>query len=232
MRPAGSQVPGDAEAIESALRLCDPPGCEILKEADHRVSNALAQLAATLRLKLVDFDSAELGEGRLLLQGVLASLESVSRLHRILATQGAGAPVDLADYLRSVCPPVFEGTQSPVLVEDFESGCLVNADQVQPIGQIVIEAVTNAIKHSRRRAERGSILVSCRAMRSGSVVLEVVDSGQGNAEPFASTSGAGLGFRIMRALASQLGALVDFRSTPLGGCFRLALPRAAGAGHA
>lgn len=132
---------------------------------------------------------------------------------------------DLGEHLRNICTPLETALCGRIeLVQDFPPGCFVRPDQVLPITQIVAEVVTNAIKHACPSGERGVILARCRCDRSGAMWIEIADNGPGLPDSFDSETGGGLGFRLLRALGKQLGAIMAFDSAVSGSRFQLTLP--------
>jgi two-component sensor histidine kinase len=198
-------------------------------EADHRIANHLALLAGYVRLKSTDLarQSAEPSRDsvQLLLQGVGAQINAIARLHRSLAVAPQQANVDLGEHLHGVCTSFVSGVSEAVeLIEDFSAGCAVRSDQILPLTQIVAEVVTNALKHAHADGDAGVILVRCGKDDGGAVLIEVIDDGAGLPETFDPTTGGGLGFRLLRAHARQLGARIAFESASRGLRFRLILP--------
>ena len=215
-----------------ALNTCSD--CGLQKEADHRIANHLALLTSYVHLR-----STELGARteqpsrdhiRLLLANIEAQISAVSRLHRSLAVSGRRS-TNLAVHLHDICAPLTEGLiGKTVLTEDFAKDCDIQAQQVLPVIQIIAEVVTNAAKHAGTTGEAGRIVVRCRKSDAGAVVIEVIDNGPGFPAGFDPYATGGLGFRLVKALASQLGAGISFKTATAperGLTFKLDLPLAA-----
>ncbi len=198
--------------------------CHLLAEADHRIANHLALLAAYVRLKTADLEPGR-DPVRLLLAGVGAQIGAVSRLHRAFAAGGRQTSVDLGEHLHEICTPFAAGLFGAVrLDEDLAPGCIVRPDQILPLVQIVDEVITNAVKHGGRNGEAGAILVGCRRVDTGAVLVDISDDGPGLPPTFDPDVDGGIGFRLLRALGRQLGAFMAFESSDDGLCFRLTLP--------
>jgi two-component sensor histidine kinase len=73
-------------------------------------------------------------------------------------------------------------------------------------------------------------MVDCTTTQAGRLVLTISDDGVGLPEGLDPLNGGGMGFRVMRSLAAEIGAHLDIRSTHLGLSFRLSLPAGAMAG--
>ena len=202
--------------------------CGLLAEADHRIANHLAMLGGYLRLRAAEIgrqdDVPSRESVRLTIETAILQIDAVSRLHRALATHGSRAAADLSAHLHDICSPFASGVFGPIaLVEDFPPTCLVSADQVLPLTQIVAEVLTNAVKHAHRGGAPGGIMVRCARQDEG-LVIEVIDSGPGLPPGFDPDTNGGLGFRLLRGLARQLRGEMSFRSTDLGVRFTLVLP--------
>ena len=214
------------------IGVCDE--CDIVREADHRIANHLALIEGFVRLKAAEMvrrpiDSGGDSDVQLLLESIRAQIGAVARLHRSLAADGKVSP-DLGEHLRNICTPLGIALGGRIeLVQDFPPGCFVRQDLVLPITQIVAEVITNAIKHAYPSGERGLIFARCHGDQSGAVWIEIADNGPGLPDAFDPETGGGLGFRLLRALGKQLGAVMAFDSTVSGLRFQLTLPASSAA---
>jgi two-component sensor histidine kinase len=201
--------------------------CSRIAEADHRIANHLALVAAQAHLRATELNRQPDGLSRdsacLLLLGIEAEISAVARLHRLLSAGGAKASADLADQLHEVCASFNSGLSGAVLLEDLSRGHVVDAERLLPITQIVTEVITNAVKHACPDG-KGAILVRLREAEAGKTVIEVVDHGPGLPPGFDPSRDGGLGFRLVRALAKQIRAVTTFHSSDEGVRFELALP--------
>lgn len=201
----------------------------ITAEADHRIANHLALLMSYVRLKARDLDGLaeepSRDSVRLLLEGVSAQIAAVARLHRYLVSRRGSPRIELGRELHEICAPFAAGLSGAVqIIEDYGPGCVVQPEQALPLGQIVAEVITNAIKHALKGGALGRLRVTCRDDERGGVLVEVADSGAGLPATFDPATDGGLGFQLVRGLSRQVGANVAFDSTGEGLCFRLRLP--------
>ncbi len=208
---------------------CRLQDCSLIAEADHRIANHLALLAGHVRLRAIDLNRRPDASGpdaiRLLLMAVEAEIAAVARLHRKLSRGSARAPADLADELHEVCAPFGSGLSGNVVViENFEAGCTVTADQILPLTQIITEVITNALKHAYADSRGGLLIARLRRVGPALALVEIVDHGPGFPKTFNIATDGGLGFRVVRALAEQLQATASFASSGEGVRFKLTLP--------
>ena len=106
-----------------------------------------------------------------------------------------------------------------MLKTDIESE-LLPTDQAIPIGLIVNELVTNAVKYGFPGEEKGTIMVTLKRL-PGELRLTVADDGKG-LDPGRADSG--LGGRLVDGFAQQLGGRVKRKSDSQGTTVHLILP--------
>ncbi len=193
-----------------------------LKEAHHRIANNLALIAGFVRLQSSQVAKAKralsVAEARMMLDEVGARIETVGRLHHLLAGRLSGGLIDLGEYLTSTCGILSQSVclNRPVKLNCDARPCSIEPERAGLIGLIVTELVTNAVKYAHPARAAGRIDVSCRRPRQGDLILTVADDGVGLPEGFDPGVDGGLGMRVVRSLAEQIGAALDFASSPLG----------------
>jgi two-component sensor histidine kinase len=209
---------------------------DLVAEANHRIANSLTLLVSMVRMQSVSVkkgrETLTRAEVRLLLDGVAARINTISQLHRILAYSGAGGAVSLRPHLREVTDALVAALSSPeqrVRVVHTGSDCIVLMRQVQPIILILAEIFINAMKYAHPTGVPLVMTVDCAPCQNGHLVLTTSDDGVGLPEGF-DAAGGGLGFKVMRSLAVEIGADLQIQSTLLGLSSRLSLPASAMAG--
>jgi two-component sensor histidine kinase len=91
------------------------------------------------------------------------------------------------------------------------------------LGLIVNEALVNSVKYAHPAGVSGFVTVSCRPLYGDSLLVSIEDDGVG-LPPHLGEKGGGLGLRIMRSLAEELGGTLTFRSSPLGLTVQVVVP--------
>ena len=212
-------------------------GCEtclLLDEADHRIANHLAVLAGYVRLKAADCARQTREPTRddmvRLLESIGAQIDSVARLHRALAVGHGTTSPDLAVHLRRTCAPFRESfSRSIAVTEDYEPGCVIRPDQVLPLTQVVAEVMTNAMKYAHPDGGMTKVHVSCHSTPGLGPRITITDDGVGLPDNLGAAASDGMGLRLLRGLARQLGATMEFKSTRRGLDFSITLPAPAAA---
>jgi two-component sensor histidine kinase len=91
------------------------------------------------------------------------------------------------------------------------------------VGLAVSELVMNAVKFAHPAGVAGELLIACNR-RDDLIVIEVTDDGVGLPEGFDPAVDGQFGLQLLRSLAAQLKARLEFHNTELGLRVRLSLP--------
>jgi two-component sensor histidine kinase len=158
-----------------------------------------------------------------LLEELALRVDTIGRLHHALATNSGNDLISLDHLVLEVCSSLrsLSSSASIVLSTDCISGQQVKAAQALPIGLIAVEMMTNAIKYAHPTGIPVRMKVTTGSSGEDSIFVEVEDDGIGLPEGFDSSSDGGLGFRIMRSLAEQIGGDLHFTQDGIGTCCKL-----------
>ena len=151
----------------------------LLQELTHRVKNSLQFIASMVRIEARSHKS---GEGKAALERVSHRITALGQLYSKLSKADTVEAVDAATYLDELCRDLIasvhkEGATSIVLKTDIESE-LLPTDRAIPIGLIVNELVTNAVKYAFPGEAKGTVMVTLKRV-PGKLRLTVADDGQG-----------------------------------------------------
>jgi PAS domain S-box-containing protein len=193
----------------------------LLQELGHRVKNSLQIIVAMINLEARNHKS---GHGKAALERVSHRIAALGRLYSMLGEANSVEEVDAATYLEALCRNLIESVQkengtSIALITDIDSEPLP-IDRAIPLGLIVNELVTNAVKYAFPSETSGTVVVTLKRM-PGELRLTVTDDGRG-ADP--RRAGSGIGGRLVDAFARQLGGQVARESGNTGTIVSLALP--------
>ena len=193
----------------------------LLQELGHRIKNSLQIIVAMVSLEARNQTS---GDGKAALERVSHRIAALGRLYSMLGETNSVEEVDAASYLEALCRDLIESVQkengtSIALKTDIESEPLP-VDRAIPLGLIVNELVTNAVKYAFPSETSGTVLVTLKRI-PGKLRLTVADDGQG-VDPRRADSG--LGGRLVDSFARQLGGQVERVSSKKGTIVCLTLP--------
>ncbi len=184
----------------------------LLQELVHRFKNDLANITAILRLQARDVaDPSARSE-------LIAASERVyvmSRVHQRFARSGDAVSADIREFVLDLCQDLRVGMigARPIILRAEIEHAQFPLSQAIILGLIVNELVTNAIKHAFPNDRPGTITVAFTRARQ-EFCLRVDDDGVGKAA--AGPTSSGLGQRLIRSLASQLGATFEMESFDTG----------------
>jgi two-component sensor histidine kinase len=225
------------ERFEMTVQLvsCDltetPSAAVLIAESNHRIANNLTLIAGLLRLQAGEVTkqgrTLEAREVCLLLEEVGGRIETVGRLHRLLADVDHSDTLDLRQFLHAIAEAAVGSMAiagDVVLAPGLGEACSIPAHQALPVGFIVGEVVTNAVKYAHPSGVKGRIEFGCHPRPEGAVLIQIADDGVGFPEGFDPRTDGGLGMRMVRLLSDQLGASLSFDSSDIGLVMRLLIP--------
>ncbi len=203
-----------------------------LAKADHRIANHLAMLSSYVRIKgrgLTERDKSPTVEDvRCLTRLIVAQIDAISDLHRILSELDNPDTLDLSVPLCGICKAMQAGVAGELdIVMTLDKNCYIALKSILPVTQIFSEIITNAIKHGCNSEGQGTIRVLCYKSTSGTVLVKISDNGPGLADKSNPPGEEGLGLRLINALIRQVGGSVNYSSTSHGLTVRMELPAAA-----
>ncbi|WP_308916959.1 histidine kinase dimerization/phosphoacceptor domain -containing protein [Jannaschia sp. LMIT008] len=177
---------------------------EVLRrEIDHRVKNNLANVAILTRMASRTAVSPETRE-------VLASVERriqvmvelQGELYAGDARPGQDATVDVPSFLGKIAAHLQAMAPDGVSLEADFAPLTLQSRRASALGVLVNELAANSCKHGFPDGRAGCIVLSGAVDGDGLYSITCTDNGVGAMAP---AGGGGLGTRIMRASASQLG---------------------------
>ncbi len=179
----------------------------LMQEVHHRVKNSLQLVRTLLQLQ----GRSATPETRAQLDEAAGRIMTIGAVHQRLYEGGSVAETDAAAYLEALIGDMRAMLADSAGGREFvleAEPIMLTADQVTPLGLIVSELMTNALKYGQ-----GRVLVSLRRVPPG---LEVVveDGGPGFPDSFDLRRKSGLGMRLVAALAKGEEAIRVDRDVP------------------
>jgi two-component sensor histidine kinase len=156
-----------------------------------------------------------------------ARIYAVSLLHKRLYTSGDVRFVSLDEYLSGLLANLEASMQTGghrALLKQQLEPLKLPTDKSVNLGVVATEWVTNAFKYAYPDRP-GEIRVKLRQVGEGAVELVVEDDGVGRNEK-EQPKGTGLGTKIVNAMATGMGARVEYGERHPGTTARLLLPAA------
>jgi PAS domain S-box-containing protein len=180
----------------------------LLIEVNHRAKNSLAIAAAILGLQgRRQPDQAVKG----LFEEAKNRLTAMARVHDLLSKSESSQRVDVSTYITDLCEalrPMTENNDRVRLGAKAEEGIAVDANTAVPLGIVLTELITNAVKYAFPPPKAGTILVHAQRSKPGWVELLIRDDGIG----MSHIREGSLGLGLVRSLVQQIRGEIDIQS--------------------
>lgn len=166
----------------------------LAREIHHRVSNSLQLVHGALSLQLRALDD---GCARTSLEDAAARVLAIAAVHRRLYRGASPVAADGKHYLQGLLDDLrllLPSSGERRLALETEALTL-SADDLSHLGLIVVELVTNALKHGR-----GDVTIAVKP-EAEAIVISVSDQGHGFPANFDPATSLGLGLKIVTSMA-------------------------------
>ncbi len=174
----------------------------LLRELHHRVKNNLQTITSLLSLQV---SRAGDDSQKSALRDLEDRVRAIAMVHSLLHRSSVGQ-VAFGDYAESVCHGLAQtyGLSERIAIHVSPSEITLGPDRAIPLGLILTELASNALKHAFPDDRPGTIRVSMET-RDGTATLHVSDDGIGMPENPAEESGtSSMGLELVGILAEQL----------------------------
>jgi two-component sensor histidine kinase len=193
----------------------------LLQELGHRTKNNLFMVISMLQMQAKLKTNPEV---RGALEKAIARIHAIASAHEHFRPFEHKGRIEMRAYLGQLCAHLANALRDirPIVVNVEATELYLPSEQAVPLGLIVNELVTNALKHAFPDDRPGTVQVTLSF--GPEVVLLVRDDGVGCSLPK-----EGIGTRLTRLLAQQLGASIVWEQPEKGCLVRVsfALPKSA-----
>ena len=183
----------------------------LLKEIHHRVKNNLQIVMGLLQRQSAYIDS---DIALAAIQNSENRMHSIALIHQKLYQSDNLNMVYMPDYVDDFLTYLKDTGDlgSRILFEKQLDDISLHVSQAVPLGLILNEAVTNAIKHAYAQDEPGIIRVLLCQINAEEHLLSICDHGIGLADGFAAEQADSMGMTLMRGLSKQVGGVFELQS--------------------
>jgi len=198
----------------------------LTREMSHRVKNSLTSVVGLLR---VQSHATHSDDVRKALEEAGSRVATIAQVHDHLWRGSRIGFIDLADFMNEFCRRL-RGAAGANVLHCHAEAVLLSADHAIPLGLLINELVSNAVKHAYPERS-GPIEISAREI-AGRLHIDVSDRGVGLPKDFdIDRPRTSLGFRVITGLVRQLqGHLTVTSNDPSGTRFQFELPILPGKG--
>lgn len=186
----------------------------LLKEIHHRVKNNLQIISSLLNLQSSFIDHPGIAQ---LIEDIQGRIKTMALVHEKLYRTNPDA-VDLSDYLSSVADSAAQTLVKPGINIAFDlqkpaEPVSLKIDKAIPIGLLVHEIITNAVKYAFHGRAAGTIHIAVTCGEPGEIGLYIADDGIGApAMESGPASEATFGVELIRLLTDQLDGTMELHT--------------------
>lgn len=197
----------------------------LLRELHHRVKNSLQMVSSLLGLQMRQIADPE---ARRHFGEASRRVGAIALVHDRLHEGDLTGRVEVGQYLRDLCAELersLTGRHGRPVITVATDRVELAIERAVPLALIVNELVTNALKYAYPDGPSdASVSVNLPVEGPGTLRLEVTDRGRGRPSDFDSGRSAGLGMKLVIALAKQLDGRLSFARQVPGAQFAIELP--------
>ena len=188
---------------------------QLLRETHHRVKNNLALVGSLVAIQARKADGIDPGEIR-------ARIQAIGDIHDMMYQQDGKGPVNLVETFRKVLQnaAIIPPERGLLVKTQFEEAIWVDSKLATVMSMVLIEIVTNAVKHAFPERRPGCISGGLSAGNSDMTIV-IGDDGIGIAQAERAS-----GLHISEALVAQGGGSLTLETEPeKGTAYTIILPR-------
>ncbi len=174
----------------------------LLKEIHHRVKNNLELVKSLISLQSAQMEDSPTKEAMIASQN---RVQSMGIIHQKLYQGENLGSIEMKDYFLNLGEGILDtfNAEDKVKIECAMDNLELDVDTAVPIGLIVNELLTNALKYAFPEDKNGTIQISLSQSTPETLTLKVADNGVGKINGLAP-NGTGFGSQLIQLLTQQL----------------------------
>ncbi|HEY5390851.1 MAG TPA: sensor histidine kinase [Hanamia sp.] len=182
----------------------------LMKEIHHRVKNNLQIVISLLNVQSDYLDSPSAINA---IQESRERMQAIALIHQKLYQTDFGNSINMKSYIGEMISYLESFTDSGKIKFDMAIDDLnLDVSQAVPLGLILNEAITNALKYAFPNNSSGDISIQLHRTNDEDIFLKITDSGTGFPENFNFTENKSLGIQLMKLFAEQLDGTLTFEN--------------------
>ncbi len=183
----------------------------LLKEVHHRVKNNMQVISSILNLQS-SYVSDEYA--LTLLKESQNRIKTMAYIHESLYQNKSFTSVNFSDYIETLTKNIIQSyaiSSQNIQLQLNLKKTILNLDSSIPVGLIINELVTNAIKHAFPTNKAGLIIINL-TTENNIVFLEIKDNGQGFNDAVDFKNSPSLGLQLVNTLINQIDGELQFET--------------------
>jgi two-component sensor histidine kinase len=195
----------------------------LMKEINHRVKNNLALISSLIKLQSDELNDKIMLEQYRLLE---SRIGSISLLHEMLYKSDSLKQISVKHYIEELIirlEELHEDSLARVSIESEFVDASFKSATIIPLGLIITELITNALKHAFPEEAEGKISLKL-IHHEEKYILTVSDDGKSISKDFKPAESDSLGLRLVDLLTEQLNGQLELNRDH-GTEFRISWPK-------
>jgi two-component system, sensor histidine kinase PdtaS len=184
----------------------------LLREIHHRVKNSLQTTMSLLNMQSSYLSNTDAIDA---IQNSQRRMHSMSLVHQTLYRSDSIAMINMKTYINELLIYLKESFQKS---EEIKVDLKIQSIELDtaiaiPIGLIINEAVTNALKYAFPGNRKGRITIRFEADLDDNIKFSIADDGIGIPEHIFFEPANSLGINLIKGLTEQINGTLDFQGT-------------------
>ncbi|MDT0555280.1 tetratricopeptide repeat-containing sensor histidine kinase [Patiriisocius hiemis] len=187
----------------------------LLKEIHHRVKNNLQVISSLLSLQQRQLKDPKASQA---MQVGRDRVKAMALIHQNLYQDTQIIGIETSDYVNKLANNLVQNYKTEdklIEVKVNVDSIKVDVDTIIPLGLIINELISNALKYAFTDQPTGRIDVSLTS-NNNSLILSIADNGKGLPENFSVNQISSTGFRLIKAFSDKLKANLKITSSKKG----------------
>ena len=205
-----STIITDSKRIASELQASVEEKEILLREIHHRVKNNMQVICSLLSLQSRKVDNAEVVAA---LMDSQQRVKTMASIHELLYRSSDMAYITISDLVTQVSSDllrIYQQNAKHIKLDVRVENIILTLDSAVPVGLIINELLSNALKYAFPDKEHGIIQIRMQKDDEGLVELVVSDNGIGLPKGFNFQHTDTLGIKLILALSEQLHGQAEF----------------------
>jgi two-component sensor histidine kinase len=183
----------------------------LIKEIHHRVKNNLQIVMGLLQRQSAYINNNEALE---VIKNSGNRMHSIALIHQKLYQSESLDLISMPEYIDELISYLKDSYDlgNRIHFEKQIDAIKLDVAQAVPLGLILNEAITNAVKYAYAGDEMGIVKVALKRMDNGFNYLTIIDNGKGLPAGLDSENIGSLGLNLMKGLSKQLGGKLEIEN--------------------
>ena len=183
-----------------------------IKEIHHRVKNNMQIISSLLHMQELYVKNPEIAS---YLQESENRIQSMAKLHELLYESDNLLNIDIHDYFRMLSQfliDCYKGEEKGINLHLDVDSIFIDVDKAVPLGLIVNELLTNALKYAYN-GKNGTLTLNAHKIENNNLFLQIKDEGAGFPDFIDPEKPLSLGLQLVHSLTDQLEGKIQFISS-------------------